>query len=453
MQYRFLTFVLFLLFIYSSITGTTMEAADQANCGCDHVHPAGTWKLDGTTLQPGDVVCLGSGTRGGMGIYDVVGSPSQPITIKNCGGQLDIDTTGDSFLIVRSKYLRLTGSGDGGFNYGIRASGPVKAGGLTTNIEIDHIEVYQAGFAGFMVKTDPTCDPATWRENFVMRDVFIHDNYAHGMQDGEGFYIGYTFYDGVEKTCNGQTVTLYGHVIENLHVYNNRSDDTGSEGIQVGSAPGARVFNNVVTRPGQRPFANYQNNGMQINSENISIYNNRIESAPANGLIIFGIGHQAYNNLIIDAGGSGIFADDRKVGPGHMYVNNTIVSPGNHGIQLYMDEATGPTPVRNNIVVDPGSGKYVVKLNGNVDLQESHNLEAATVGEVKFVNAAAGNYELQSTSPAVDQGIDVSALGVIWDMANVSRPRGTAYDIGAYEYAPPLGPLNEKQYVPFVRGS
>jgi len=55
----------------------------------------------------------------------------------------------------------------------------------------------------------------------------------------------------------------------------------------------------------------------------------------------------------------------------------------------------------------------------------------------QFVNLNAGDYHLQSSSPCIDAGIDV---GLTSDYDGNSRPRGTGYDIGAYEYsgaAPP----------------
>ena len=300
-------------------------------------------------------------------------------------------------------------------------------------IEVDHIKVSHVGFAGFMVKTDPTCDSATWRENFVMRDIKIHDNYSYYTEEGEGFYIGYTFSDGVEKTCDGQTKTLYGHLIENLQLYNNRTEDTGSEGIQVGSSPGGMIYDNDVYKPGQRPFADYQNNGIQIGYHGVTAYSNRVEAIPNNGIIIFGTGHKIYNNLVISAGAHGVFADDRATGEGLTFVNNTIISPAQDGLALYYDETT-TSIVKNNLFVNPG-GEFFRKLNNNVIVDESNNINATTVAEVKFVDPTTNNYHLLADSDAVDAGTDVSGLGVTFDLDGVLRPQDSAFDVGAYEYS------------------
>jgi hypothetical protein len=52
-----------------------------------------------------------------------------------------------------------------------------------------------------------------------------------------------------------------------------------------------------------------------------------------------------------------------------------------------------------------------------------------------FVNAAAHDYHLVAGSSPVDKGITIA--GLTTDRDGVSRPKGAAYDIGAYEYAAP----------------
>jgi len=61
----------------------------------------------------------------------------------------------------------------------------------------------------------------------------------------------------------------------------------------------------------------------------------------------------------------------------------------------------------------------------------AHNLS----GDPKFVNPAAGNYHLALGSPAIDSGTDV---GVMTDLAGLSRPKGKGFDMGAFEFQPPV---------------
>ena len=61
-----------------------------------------------------------------------------------------------------------------------------------------------------------------------------------------------------------------------------------------------------------------------------------------------------------------------------------------------------------------------------------------------FIDPANNNFQLQSDSPAINTGMTIAEVSA--DIAGISRPRGTGYDIGAYEYVegrditPPAAP-------------
>jgi hypothetical protein len=196
---------LFLLLILSPFQNVSAQ-------DYDHFIPLSqsTVDADAMSIQPGDVVCLEAGTRAAaLRLLNLQGTASNPIVIKNCGGKTLFNIplnsngsrAGSGISISNSNHFRLTGTGDDTHQYGIDVAGPVMGvavGGLSKEgVEVDHISVHDVGFAGIMVKTDPGCDPGTWRENFPeMRDVRVHDNYVYHTIDGEGFYIGFTFSDG-----------------------------------------------------------------------------------------------------------------------------------------------------------------------------------------------------------------------------------------------------------------
>src|SRR5690606_8042497 len=128
----------------------------------------------------------------------------------------------------------------------------------------------------------------------------------------------------------------YPHSIENVKVYNNITDKTGCEGIQVGCVlKGCEIYNNKVTNFGTDPFAPAQNNGIQIGEgTGGKCYNNLVKNGPGNGIICLGLGDNVvYNNLIINAGSNGIFCDERyTTGNFYKFINNTIVNPGADGV-------------------------------------------------------------------------------------------------------------------------
>src|SRR5690606_10319752 len=204
---------------------------------------------------------------------------------------------------------------------------------LSTNFEVNNMEVTNCGFAGIMAKTDPSCDPATWRANFVMRDLSFHDNYVHHVK-GEGFYIGNSFYNsGKSMSCG----TVLPHSIRNVKVYNNKVSNTGCEGIQVGCViEGLKIYQNTVETFGTDPFANFQDNGIQIGEGSGGLcYNNVVKNGPGNGIQVLGYGDNIiFNNVVANAGSFGIFCDERFTpGDGFTMVNNTIVNSGKDGIQ------------------------------------------------------------------------------------------------------------------------
>lgn len=421
------------------------------NCSaCDFVIPADSTIIDGLLigLKPGDVIGLSAGVDyGTLEFHNIVGTEEQPITIKNCNGQAIIRATNDAYAVktVRSKFFRITGGSVAG-EYGIDIQGGtmgIQLTGLSTNFEIDHVEISNVGFAGIIAKTDPTCDDATIRGNFTMYDVTLRENYIHDT-GGEGFYVGNSFYDGMDRKECG---TRLPHEIKGLKIFNNIVHDTGWDAIQVGCAiEGTEIHHNEVRNYGKANRL-YQNNGIQIGSGTGGlVYNNFIKSGTGNGMMMNGIGDNiVYNNIIVDAGSNGIFCDERYTpGQGFTFVNNTILNPKKDGIRLY-SELVPMNTVVNNIIANPGTiaeytgsrtsaDAYVYAMSAECNVNLSNNLFVRTVEEIAFVDAAKDNYRLKPTSPAVNFGKDIARFKISKDFYLASRLKGAAYDIGASEF-------------------
>jgi hypothetical protein len=425
------------------------SAASLTDCGCTYTVPSNTYLIDGTALalKPGSVICLKAGnTYGRMVFRNLKGTATAPITIKNCGGTAVVNATGGPFGIKTelSQYIHITGGS--GSTYGIKVNGgqmAVTLEKLTTQVEVDHLEVAYAGFSGIMAKTDPTCDNATIRGNFVMRNVSLHHNYVHD-SGGEGFYVGHTFYlNGVNTSCGVRLP----HIIEGLKIFNNVIKNSGWESIQVGSTPGgAEVYNNRIENYGVKNTI-YQNNGVQFGEGAPGrFYNNFIKGGKGIALFILSNGSNVvYNNIIVNPGQDGIFCDDRTAtGTGFKFVNNTIVNPGTNGIRIYADKVT-MNNVLNNIIVNPGSytkytyprtgnDSYVYLLSKYVKIQSANNQFTRDIATLKFRNAGAYDYALTSTSPVINKGYNISTYSISIDYAMQPRLKGSAYDIGAFEY-------------------
>jgi VCBS repeat-containing protein/predicted outer membrane repeat protein len=133
------------------------------------------------------------------------------------------------------------------------------------------------------------------------------------------------------------------------------------------------------------------------------------------------------------------------------FLHNTLVKiDDNSSTAIYVHETAGTVNVVDNIVagyrkaldveenateVYSGFNLYNPSIGGGTGPEEGpinpygggHNLLADPL----FVDVAGGDYRLQRGSPAVDSGINVQ---VVTDMLGVSRPQGTGWDRGAYEY-------------------
>ncbi|HYC85186.1 MAG TPA: right-handed parallel beta-helix repeat-containing protein [Chryseosolibacter sp.] len=419
---------------------------------CTYVVPSstGTAIVDGAALnlKPGSVICLSAANKYVNVLFrNLVGTGAEPIIITNCGGAASVVATGKPYAmkVESSKHFRIKGGT--GSTYGIKLIGGHM--GLTlekfsTIFEVNNIEVGNSGFAGIMAKTDPTCDDATIRGNFVMQNLIFHDNYVHDT-GGEGLYIGNSFYEtGMYREGCGYRLP---HTIEGLKIYNNRIERSGWDAIQVGCAiSGAHVYRNRIENYGYLNVT-YQNNGIQFSQGTRGIcYRNLISKGPGIGINVVGFGDAfVHDNVILNAGTFGIFCDERNTRdlPGFTIANNTIINPAQDGIRMYNEYVPGV--IYNNIIVNPGSfakyvyprtpnDAYVYKINKYIPLTMSNNLLTTDILTVGFKDAANGNYRITESSPARDQGRDVSSLDIMFDYYGLSRLRGTAYDIGATEY-------------------
>ena len=435
----------------STVTTTgTASTASTTECGCTYTVPATAYRIDAKALglKPGAVICLKAGTAYKNLVFsNVRGTASAPIIIKNCGGVATISGSTKWFGIRTeySSFFRITGGNVDGA-YGIKINGghqSLHLDLLTTNVEVDHVEILNSGFAGIMAKTDPRCDVPASRGDFVMRQVVLHHNYIHDT-GGEGFYVGHNNYlTGISTSCGVKLP----HVLEGVKIYNNIIKNSGWESIQVASTPkGAEVYNNRIENYGVKNV-NYQNHGVQFGEGgHARFYGNLIKGGKGNGVMILGNAQNiSYNNVIVNTGGHAIFCDDRTAtGTGFKFINNTIVNSGLDGIRIYADNVP-MNLVYNNIIVNPksyatykyprtGNDAYIYLLGKSVPVKKLNNYFTRDINALKFVNPTAFNYALKTGSPAINKGTNISVFNIPLDYAQTSRLKGSAYDIGAFEY-------------------
>ena len=134
-----------------------------------------------------------------------------------------------------------------------------------------------------------------------------------------------------------------------------------------------------------------------------------------------GSGNFAYNNIVRNNGGHGIQIGNQATNS--KVYNNTVYQNRESGIQTAAD--TSGAQIKNNISYLNGS---MAIINAGANTTQSNNLTANPL----FVNAGAGDFHLQSTSPAIDAG--ASLIEVADDIERALRPQGNAHDLGACEY-------------------
>jgi gliding motility-associated-like protein len=421
-----------------------------AQCDCDHIISlnATEYTFDGAKkgVKPGDKICFTSGTRTGIGFINVNGTKEKPVIITNmCDGKVILNAPlnwGNAVEFNYSSYFRFTGSGNPNEEYGVEIKGGqmgLNLHGLSSDFEIDHLNVNNVGCVGIVAKTDPTCDQKTWRGNFLLKDSKFHHNKISDT-GCEGFYIGNSHYDtGVSKTCNSVTVKVNEHDVTNIEVYNNDLRNIGNDGIQVGAAKNATIHDNYVYNSGTKNNAQHQNLIQAGNGTQATVYNNIVDTGKGYGIFDAGGGGKYFNNIIINAQQGGMLLQD--VAPnfaptGFIVLNNTFINCKDFGVLMF-SENLNPTYYQNNIIVGQNQSTYTyVNFNNQSKNKwvESNNIRSQDISTVKFVNASAKDFHLQSSSPAVNAGKDVSSYGVTQDYDKKARPDGPAFDVGAFEY-------------------
>ena len=434
----------------------------------NHIIPLSQSYIDGSQLniQEGDTILIEAGSRVSLKLINFHGSPSKYIVFKNYGGAVVIknNTMPYGIAINNSSYFRFTGTGSPEIKYGIKvletkigASG-LGVGDMSTNFEIDHIEIANTGFAGIFSKTDPVCDLSKNLGNFTQYQSIYHDNYIHNT-GGEGMYIGHSFYTGWTTTCNDLSTVLYPSELKGVRIYNNVVDSAGWDGIQVGCATeDCEIYGNKVSNYGFKCVYG-QHTGIQIGGGTTGkCYNNKILNGSGSGIAVFGLGNnEIYNNLILNAGYNyysndstkrvyGIFCDDRSTIPGSSFnfYNNTIIQPKTDGIRM-MSVLSKNNKFYNNIVIHPGSllsykntpsqSPFInIGSKNGVDAILSNNYFDNNARNILFADTVNEDFSLLEGSPAIDAGLDLTSKGINYDIDLMMRPSGSGFDIGAYEF-------------------
>jgi parallel beta-helix repeat protein len=361
---------------YAATTGSDSNPGTQGN-------PFRTVNKGVSVLTPGDTLYIRGGTYAESLENVIPGGTdwSLPVTVSaygtesvtlrpNSGASRVLAFNGGQFHHIIVNGLRLDGTN---VSFDVVQIGDSTATCAAHHIRIQNSELMNAPGMGVLTSHHGSCS-ADFNE-FI--NLTIHDN-------------------GLTDKHHGYYLTTADNLIEGNDIYRN-----SGRGIQAYSSGGWNVHRNVIRNN------RIHHNGRTDPSPGISVAN--------------GDANQLYNNLIY-GNPYGIQLD---YGPANTKLwNNTIAY--NQGPAIVVFSQASGSEIRNNLIF--GNSADEIQNSGSGTVQDRNLIGT----DPKFVNAAAFNFALLAGSPAINQGVKISAVAN--DYARVLRPQGGAYEIGAYEY-------------------
>lgn len=446
---------------------------------------AANWGSGVSQFNPGDTAVL-VGTITQQIVIQASGNPGQPYTIGfNPGANMTSPAWPSSGAINIGNHSWITI--DGGPGYAIiqntdngtllgnqvNSSLIYASGGNynETGLEIKRLKLLNC-FVHQMGSTSGGGNGIYINSNGT--NVFVHDcyvtnantgiNLVWGSAAGAGGSDNFKVYNCSAVGCNWDIALSIGsdaHFAGTAMIYSNYCGgnwvwDTGApdtfhhNGVMVFVGPAGSsvmtniyIFNNLIgpdlsyTSNGNDTawiFVDWNGNGGCF--QNVYIYNNVLWAAPGfgpqNGFITGGARNfNCFNNTIYGANYGGGMGGG-STGQTNIYTNNILCNISanpigdNSGSQTYSDY--------NLFYNCPGNfnaqGSSVSLTGWQALGRDTHSL---TVNPL-FVNAVVGNLMLQSNSPAIGAGANLSSY-FNYDMAGNIRPRSGAWDLGAYQYS------------------
>ena len=409
---------------YVSTTG------NNANNGLSPATAWATLEYAMTKVSAGDTVYVMAGTY----VHDYItstkcGSAGNFITYIAYGnGEVILDATGSTstwagaLWLTNVKYVRFSG-------FTIRDSSSFgmlfEVTTTSNNITIDNCTIYNCSSSGICFQGASGTK--------TIKDLLVENNTIYNCQNN---WYGTRTQEVVTFSVCARFVFrnnyLYdGHIalvdIKNScsegYLYNNQIDTTGTYGFYI--------------------------DARATNSNNLSFYNNIAWGSGTGYVLASEVGGDLadisfYNNIY--NGTQNAFKIDRYTTAGThdkinlKFINNVIASCSTAFKFLEDDEDVINLTVRNNIVKGTVGFNvpYIELQNHNVDhnlynVQTSNYYGANSInGSPCFVDPSNGDFHLLSNSPAIDAGSSDNAPLVDFD--GVSRPQGSAVDIGAFEF-------------------
>lgn len=354
-----------------------------------------TQVIDGTiapynNVHPGDTVFIAAGNRNKLQIRNFRGTETQPILFTNKGGDVVISTNEYYGLsIINCRYFRISGTGSNS-QYGIRITkvltgAGVGIGNLSSDFEMDHLSVENCLTAGVYAKTEPDCSFTSTRDRFTQYNTSIHDNFINNTGN-EGLYVGSSSYAGIHIICSGRDTTIHPPLLAGVSIYNNIIQNAGWDAIQVSSASkDCKIFNNNISHDSQSEMPNQMAGILMGGGSSCDCYNNLIMDGKGDGIENHGLGgNRIFNNIIVNAGRTykptdlsaikhGIFISDITTHPDSSYyiLFNDIINPKSDGIR-FQSTKSHSSLIASNLIINPGNYQVYASVNAGALPQDAY---------------------------------------------------------------------------------
>ena len=258
-----------------------------------------------------------------------------------------------------------------------------------------------------------------------MSNITIYDN---------SFYreAGFTGFGGSGNQSNILSVhdpNVFG--IDNVVIRDNAISGNDARAIRVNAITGTcQIYNNAITAPSLGIAINYF-------ADNVEVHHN-LFSGGVDDCIFIGEEKPAYDTKIYnnvfsecDIGSIRIVNSINDAANSTFIIRNNIsLSPDNYHVFLGVPISTNV--FSNNDYYPDGAGTFSSTEGGEdvfADWATATGEEANSITTDPLVTSSS-DFHLQSTSPCIDTGINVS---LTTDYDGVAIPQGAGYDMGAYE--------------------
>ncbi|BDI28607.1 hypothetical protein CCAX7_006580 [Capsulimonas corticalis] len=372
-----------------------------------------------------------------IGGFTTASSSNVPVGIFITGAGTNIQILGNHVHNITTTVTSASGNALGVAVYGTNGAAPIGNLVISGN-EVDHLKTGQSESVTINGNV----------QNFQVTNNQVHDNNNIGIDA-----IGFEGTSPVASTDQARDGVISGNLVYNITSAKNPAygGSLGADGIYVDGGTRITVERNVI---------HHADIGIELASEHkgkvtseVTARSNIVYDSYMVGVTIGGyaatvggtdrcaIVNNTLCNNDINSTGSGEFQIQYHA-TNNIFDNN-IVSAGAQGlfVNSFTRSAAAPATLANNLyysAVGAASGEWLwngVTWTGFSAFQiGTKNDSASKFASPQFVNAAALDFRVAATSPAVGAGVNLgTTLEGLLDIAGAPRVRGANIDVGAYE--------------------